>query len=120
MQWTDQIPPSMIDVFLFSTTLGTLQGIPLECPDSNSCNVTFDGSYTNTSGDYWLSVEFRGRLKNNNTGGWYRGGVFPSSVFVSNILVTGDSITRINPTLLKQTFTIGDFLYRRVYFAFGG
>ncbi len=116
LQWTDQIPPAGIDIFLFSTVPGTAHGIPHECPDSNSCNVTFDGSYTNTSGDYWLAVEFRGTY-NNTTGIVNRGHIFPKSILVSNILVTGDSITRINSTLLKQTFTIGDYRYHRVYFA---
>ncbi len=59
LQWGDQVPQYGIDVYLFSTVPLTPQGIPLECPDSNTCTVTFDGTYTNTSGDYWVSVEFR-------------------------------------------------------------
>ncbi len=93
---------------MFSTLPGTPRGIPIECPESNTCNGTFDGSYTSASRDYWLAVEFRGT---------YHLSYFPDAVFVSNILVTGDSLTRINSNLLKQTFTIGDFRYNRLYFA---
>ncbi len=65
LQWADQVPQFGIDVYLFSTVPGTDQGTPLECPDeSNTCSVTFDGTYTETSGDYWVSVEFRKAKKN--------------------------------------------------------
>lgn len=36
-------------------------------------------------------------------------------MIVSTLLVIGDSTTRSNPTLLKQTFAAGKYRFHRVY-----
>lgn len=107
LQWGNVIAEQTIEIYLYpeSGSLDTA-GLALTCsPQDNTCRVTFDDSYTSTSENYWLFIKYQGSQTV----------VATSTVLVSTLTVVGDSATRSNSIILKETFALGPFRYHRIY-----
>lgn len=76
--------------------------------DSKSFRPITGVTATTVAGDYYLYLKW--------DAGSAPGGGFGGNVYVLSLTVTGNAVSRTAP-ILKQTATIGQFRFHRVYFA---
>ena len=75
--------------------------------DSKSFSPITGVTATTVAGDYYLYLKWDSTAP---------GGGFGNNVYVLSLTVTGNAVSRTAP-ILKQTATIGQFRFHRVYFA---